>query len=59
MPDQPEDPLDYEMKIPPETHPSKHESHTEPPSSDEKEDTAKDTNVVRGDDKPQKVRPTE
>lgn len=63
MPEQPPDPLHYEMKIPPEPDPNKqHDPEKQP--SDQKQDetenqsnTAKDTNVVRGgDDKPQSGR---
>ena len=56
MPDQPDDPIHYDMKIPPETEQSKHEGESgKPPAddSDQQSDTAKDANVVRGDDKPQ------
>lgn len=55
MPEQPPDPLHYEMKIPPEPDPNKQHGPEKPPS-DENEDasqTARDTNVVRGDDKSQ------
>jgi hypothetical protein len=55
MPEQPPDPLHYEMKIPPEPDPNKQHG-PEKPTSDENEDasqTARDVNVVRGDDKPQ------
>ena len=65
MPDQPDDPIHYEMKIPPETHESNHEDGSaRPPADDTAHDagaedapgTAKDTSVVRGDDKPQAAR---
>ncbi len=64
MPEQPADPLHYDMKIPPETHHSersndaeRHDGSAKPPADNRthKSDTAKDTNVVRGDDKPQSV----
>ena len=58
MPEQPPDPLHYDMKIPPEPDPNKQHG-PEKPSSDNDEDqasSAKDTNVVRGDDKPQASR---
>ncbi len=59
MPEQPADPLHYEMKIPPEPHPDKDDNNSDKPPADDdsrKSDTAKDTSVVRGDDKPQSVR---
>ncbi|WP_109486590.1 hypothetical protein [Occallatibacter savannae] len=53
MPEQPPDPLHYDMKIPPE--PDHNKQHApEKPASDENEDasqTARDTSVVRGSDK--------
>ena len=60
MPEQPSDPLHYEMKIPPEPDPEK-QREPEKPLSDQTEhessttgsSSAKNTNVVRGDDKPQ------
>ena len=55
MPEQPPDPLHYDMKIPPEPDPNKQHA-PQKISSDEDENasqTARDTNVVRGDDKPQ------
>ena len=55
MPEQPRDPLHYEMKIPPEPSRDKQRG-PEKPASDENQDasnTAKDTDVVRGDDDPQ------
>jgi hypothetical protein len=55
MPEQPPDPLHYDMKIPPEPDPNKQHA-PQKKSSDEDENasqTARDTNVVRGDDKPQ------
>ena len=63
MPEQPRDPIHYDMKIPPEPDPNKQRGPEKPPS-DEKEssqnkstsNTAKDTKVVRGDDKPQSGR---
>lgn len=55
MPEQPRDPLHYEMKIPPEPNPNKQHQPEKPPSEDNEDasQTARDTNVVRGDDKPQ------
>ena len=55
MPEQPPDPLHYDMKIPPEPHPNKQHQPEKPPSDDNEDasQTARDTNVVRGDDKPQ------
>ena len=64
MPEQPADPIHYDMKIPPEPHPDKQRAEPDPdkqrgpekPASDEGENTsnsAKNTGVVRGDDKPQ------
>ena len=65
MPEQPADPIHYDMKIPPEPDPNKQRG-PEKPASNEGENatktakdstntsnTAKDTNVVRGDDKRQ------
>jgi hypothetical protein len=60
MPEQPPDPRDYDMRIPP-PHDSSKQKGPETPVSDESEsdrDTAKDTNVVRGDEKPQGRRAT-
>jgi|CZKL01.1.fsa_nt_gi hypothetical protein len=59
MPDQPDDPIHYEMKIPPETKQSKHEHESDKPESGDsipESETAKDVNVVRGDDKSQSAR---
>jgi hypothetical protein len=60
MPDQPPDPIHYEMKIPPEPKESS-DGHApeKPPAGDNTQvsHTAKDSSVVRGDDKPQSVRP--
>jgi hypothetical protein len=56
MPEQPPDPLHYEMKIPPE--PPKQKGPEKPPS-DEKEaesNTARDTGSVRRPDQPQSGR---
>lgn len=55
MPEQPPDPLHYDMKIPPEPDPNKQHGPEKPASDENGEDsqTARDTNVVRGDDKPQ------
>ena len=53
MPEQPPDPLHYDMKIPPEPEPNKQRA-PEKPASDENEDTsqtARDTTVVRGPDR--------
>ena len=61
MPSQPPDPRHYEMKIPPEPDQAtlKKDESERPPADDENRDTsntAKDNNVMRGDDKPQSVR---
>lgn len=59
MPEQPDDPIHYDMKIPPETDKSKHEGEVSTPPANDSEpasDTARNTNVVRGDNKPQGVR---
>ncbi len=62
MPDQPDDPIHYDMKIPPEPHPSEHEDDSSQPSADNPvssaggADRARDVNVPRGDDKPQSGR---
>jgi hypothetical protein len=54
MPEQPRDPLHYDMKIPPEPDPEKQRGPEKPPSDDDENAStgAKDTNVVGGD-KPQ------
>jgi hypothetical protein len=60
MPEQPPDPLHYDMKIPPEPDPNKQHA-PEKPASDQDESesgSTKDTNVVRGDDTPQAGRNT-
>lgn len=53
MPEQPPDPLHYDMKIPPEPDPNKQHQPEKPPSDDNEDasQTARDTNVVRGNDK--------
>ena len=52
MPEQPADPLHYDMKIPPEPDPNKQHSPEKPPSDkNEADDRAKDTSIVRGDDR--------
>ena len=62
MPEQPPDPLHYDMKIPPEPDPAKtrdSEGSSTEQQTDEKRNesqTAKDTSVVRGDDKPKSGR---
>lgn len=55
MPEQPPDPLHYDMKIPPEPDPNKQIAPEKPASDqDESESSSrKDTKVVRGDDRPQ------
>lgn len=55
MPEQPPDPLHYDMKIPPEPDPDKQHAPDKPPSdkSEEDEGTARDVSVTRGDDEPQ------
>ena len=61
MPEQPPDPLHYDMMIPPEPDAEKQRA-PEKPGSDENQnapDTAKDTNVVRGDDRSQAGRGSE
>jgi hypothetical protein len=62
MPEQPADPLHYEMKVPPEPDPEKQHGPEKPPS-DQKQDgneaesnSAKEPNVVRGGEKPQAAR---
>jgi len=58
MPEQPPDPTHYDMKIPPEPDPAKQVA-PEKPKSDENQDSfdsARDNNVVRGDDRPQSGR---
>ena len=55
MPEQPPDPLHYEMKNPPEPDPDKQKA-PQKPASDETADSSgstRDTNIVRGDDQPQ------
>jgi hypothetical protein len=50
MPEQPADPLHYDMKVPPEPDPEKQRGPEKPPSDHENaSNNAKDTNVVRGD----------
>ena len=61
MPEQPPDPRHYEMKVPPEPEHAtlKKDQREKPPADDESRDnanSAKDTNVVRGDDKEQSDR---
>ena len=59
MPEQPKDPIHYDMKIPPETKHSDDDNGSGNTESDEGEgegENAKDSKVVRGDDKPQSVR---
>lgn len=58
MPDQPDDPLHYEMKIPPEPHKAddRDSDTTSPGDKSEKPDSVKDSNVARGGDKPQTER---
>jgi hypothetical protein len=60
MPEQPADPLHYDMKIPPEPDPEKQRGPEKPPSDDEENvsNEAKDTSVVRGHDEPQSGRRT-
>jgi hypothetical protein len=51
MPEQPADPLHYEMKIPPEKHSSKDKEdadNSNHPDREEKPDVVKDTDVARG-----------
>jgi hypothetical protein len=60
MPEQPPDPLHYEMKIPPEPDPNKQRA-PEKPASDQNQDegeTARDPSTVRRDDQPQSPRGT-
>lgn len=51
MPEQPPDPLHYEMKIPPEPDPDKQHAPEEPPSDKNEDDPspARDISVVRGE----------
>lgn len=55
MPEQPPDPLHYEMKIPPEPDPNKQHAPEKPAAhQDEREsNSAKDTDAVRGGSRPQ------
>ena len=54
MPEQPPDPLHYDMKIPPETEPEKKHAPDEPASDkNAPSDKVRDINVVRDDEKPQ------
>lgn len=55
MPEQPPDPLHYDMKIPPDPDPDKQHAPEKPASDEKNEDspTARDTTVVRGGDEPQ------
>ena len=62
MPEQPADPLHYEMKIPPEPHSSKDKGEAEKSDDRDREensDIAKDATVLRGNDKPQAKRGSE
>ncbi|HEY1983990.1 MAG TPA: hypothetical protein VGG85_01190 [Terracidiphilus sp.] len=66
MPEQPDDPIHYDMKIPPEPQhadksddSAKESDHPAPPSDTAPSDTAKDTRAVRGHDRPQAVRHSE
>lgn len=57
MPEQPDDPIHYDMRIPPEPDPNKQRAPEKNPS-DQKEnesDTARDSSTVRRDDQPQSV----
>lgn len=58
MPDQPDDPLHYEMKIPPEPHKDddSDSEKTAPGEKSEKSETGNDSNVSRGADKSQTER---
>ena len=60
MPEQPPDPRHYDMKIPPEPDPSKQHAPEKPPSdqnqNENESESAKNTRVIRGDDKPQAPR---
>jgi len=60
MPEQPPDPLHYEMKIPPEPNSNKQRGSDSSPQekNDVEPQTVRDTNVVRGDDKSQAPRQT-
>ena len=53
MPEQPPDPLHYDMKIPPEPDPNKQHQPEKPPSDDNQDasQTVRDTSVARGSDK--------
>lgn len=53
MPEQPPDPLHYDMKIPPEPDPNKQHAPEKPPSdgNEDASQTARNTSVVRGHDK--------
>jgi hypothetical protein len=55
MPEQPADPIHYDMKIPPEPHEPKDEDHKSESPSDKSEraaDTASDAKTVREGDRP-------
>lgn len=63
MPEQPADPLHYEMKIPPEPDPEKQRGPEKLPSDERNDEStssdsnsAKDSNVARSDRKPQAAR---
>lgn len=60
MPEQPRDPRHYEMKVPPEPDQATLKKDPEKPSAEDDSrdpsNTAKDTQSVRGGDKPQAVR---
>jgi hypothetical protein len=59
MPEQPADPIHYDMKIPPETDQSRQKDKSPKSPADDSErasDTDKETSVERGDDEPQNIR---
>ena len=55
MPEQPPDPLHYDMKIPPEPDPNKQHAPVKPASdqNESESNSTKDTDVVRGSNRPQ------
>jgi len=50
MPEQPPDPLHYEMKIPPEPDPNKQRVPEKPASDEDASPAARESNIIRGDD---------
>ena len=54
MPEQPPDPLHYDMRIPPPPDPAKHREAEKPSSSESESDENGDNEAVQRDDKEEK-----